>query len=162
MSTMSIRINPGNLRTSEAITAYVERRVRSSLRHLSPRITRVEVHFADLNGPKEGKADMRCVMEARLNRRKPLSVEHRAENLYTAIDGASRKLRAAVGRAVGRVAAREQRRARADANPPKRPDPPDPAGEPEDRPGRRAEPAPRTRARRTCGPAKHSDLPSRR
>ena len=75
MKTMSIRINPGKLQSSEAIVAWTERRVRTSLRRFTSRITRVEVHFADLNGPKEGKTDLRCTMEARINGRKPLAVD---------------------------------------------------------------------------------------
>ena len=109
MKTMSIRINPGKLQSSEAIVAWTERRVRTSLRRFTSRITRVEVHFADLNGPKEGKTDLRCTMEARINGRKPLAVEHRAENLYAAIDGAARRLRTAVNRAVDRVNSRAHR-----------------------------------------------------
>lgn len=112
MNTMSVRINPGNLRSSDAIVAWTQRRLDASLRRFAPRITRVEVHFADLNGPREGKADIRCSLEARINGRKPLAVEHRAANLYDAIDGASRKLRSAVGRAIDRVATRQQRQAR--------------------------------------------------
>lgn len=109
MNTMTIRISPGNIQTSDAIVAWTERKVRRSLRRFTSRITRVEVHFADLNGPKEGKTDLRCAMEVRINGRKPLAVEHRAENLYTAIDGAARRLRTAVNRAVDRVKSRAHR-----------------------------------------------------
>ncbi|MBX3379068.1 MAG: HPF/RaiA family ribosome-associated protein [Phycisphaeraceae bacterium] len=109
MNTMAIRINPGNLKSSEAINAWTQRKVRTSLRRFASRITRVEVHFADLNGPKEGKADLRCAMEARFNGRKPLAVEYRAEDLYAAIDGAARRLRTAMNRAVDRVNSRIHR-----------------------------------------------------
>lgn len=112
MNTMAIRINPGNLQSSDAIVAWTERKVRTSLRRFASRITRVEVHFADINGPKEGKTDLRCAMEVRINGRKPLAVEHRAEDLYTAIDGAARRLRTAVDRAVDRVGSRAHRIAR--------------------------------------------------
>ncbi|HMN41069.1 MAG TPA: HPF/RaiA family ribosome-associated protein [Phycisphaerales bacterium] len=112
MQTMAIRINPGNLRSSDAIAAWTERKVRTALRRFISRVTRVEVHFADLNGPKQGKMDLRCAMEARFNGRKPLAVEHRAEDLYAAIDGAARRLRAAMSRAVNRVNSRAQRIAR--------------------------------------------------
>lgn len=112
MKTMAIRINPGNLQSSEAIVAWTERKVRTSLRRFTSRITRVEVHFGDLNGPKEGKTDLRCAMEARFNGRKPLTVEHRAEDLYAAIDGAARRLRTAMNRAVDRVNSRAHRTAR--------------------------------------------------
>lgn len=109
MNTMAIRINPGNLQSSDALVAWTERKVRTSLRRFASRITRVEVHFADINGPREGKTDLRCAMEVRINGRKPLAVEHRAEDLYTAIDGAARRLRTAVNRAVDRVNSRAHR-----------------------------------------------------
>ncbi len=115
MKTMAIRINPGNLQSSEAIVAWTERKVRTSLRRFASRITRVEVHFGDVNGPKEGKTDLRCAMEARFNGRKPLAVEHRAEDLYAAIDGAARRLRTAMNRAVDRVNSRAHRTARSGA-----------------------------------------------
>ena len=112
MNNFMVHIYPGNLPSSDAIVAWTERRIDHSLRRFAGRITRADVHFADLNGPKEGKTDIRCSIEVRINGRTPLVVEHRAESLYDAIDGASRKLRAAVGRAIDRVAARRQRRAR--------------------------------------------------
>lgn len=115
MKAMAIRINPGNLRSSAAIAAWTERKVRAALRRFAARITRVEVHFADLNGPKEGKTDLRCAMEARFNGRKPLAVEHRAEDLYSAIDGAARRLRTAMTRAVDRVSSRARRTAQSRA-----------------------------------------------
>lgn len=112
MNAMTIGINPGNLQSSGAIAAWTERKVRAALRRFGSRITRVEVHFEDVNGTKVGKAGVRCAMEARINRRKPLTVEHRARDLYAAIDGAARRLRTAVGRAVDRVTTRAQRTVR--------------------------------------------------
>jgi ribosome-associated translation inhibitor RaiA len=109
MSAMSIRLNPGNLQSSEALVAWTERRVQSAMRRFSSRVTRIEVHVADLNGPRGGSADLRCAMEARINGRKPLAVEHRAGDLYAAINGAARKLRAAACRAVDRVKDRAHR-----------------------------------------------------
>ncbi|MCC6661884.1 MAG: NAD-binding protein [Phycisphaerales bacterium] len=122
MNAMTIGINPGNLQSSGAIAAWTERKVRAALRRFGSRITRVEVHFEDVNGTKVGKAGVRCAMEARINRRKPLAVEHRSRDLYAAIDGAARRLRTAVGRAVDRVTTRAQRtvRRRTAARPAKR------------------------------------------
>ena len=112
MNTFMVHIYPSNMPTSEAIVAWTERRLGAALRRFAGRITRIDVHFADLNGPKEGKADIRCAFEVRVNGRRPVVVEHRAESLYDAIDGASKKVRIAVGRAVDRVITRRQRRAR--------------------------------------------------
>lgn len=112
MSTMTIRICPGNLKSSTALAARVARSLHRSLRRFAPRVTRVEVHFADLRRAGAGRADMRCTMEARLVGRKPIAVEHRAGDLYAAIGGAARKLRTALTRSVDRTDSRGQRRAR--------------------------------------------------
>lgn len=117
MNTMSIQIHPGNLPASDAVNAWVKRRLTAWLRRFAPRITRVEVHFGDVNGPKHGAADRRCAMEVRVNGRKPIAVEHRAGDLYVAIDGAAKKLRRALARALDRVDTRRQRRARQETGP---------------------------------------------
>ncbi len=113
MSTMSmsIRVSAGNLRTSDALAARVTRCLQRALRRFAHRVTRVEVHFADLRRAGSGRADMSCKMEARIGGRKPIAVEHRAGDLYTAISGAARKLRTAVTRSVDRPVTRVQRRA---------------------------------------------------
>src|SRR5689334_3927098 len=101
-STPTVRIRPGNLQTSPAVEAWVHRRLVGALRRFGPRMTAVEVHFEDVNGPKRGSADASCVMEARVNRRVPVAVRACARDLYSAIDAAARKLDAAISRVVGR------------------------------------------------------------
>lgn len=111
-ATLPIHIRPGNLQTSPAVEAWVRRKLAGAIRRHGSKMTAVEVHFEDVNGPKHGAADARCVMEARVNGRKPVAVEARAQDLYAAIDAAARKLDAGITRAVERKAARAQRRFR--------------------------------------------------
>jgi len=65
-----------------------------------------------VNGPRHGVADIRCLMEARVNGRLPIAVHARARDLYAAIDAAAHKLDAAIARVVDRTDARALRRFR--------------------------------------------------
>lgn len=98
---MKIQVNAGDVKTSEAVVQRVEEELENALRVFRNRVTRVEVHLRDLNGPKSG-VDKRCVMEARLAGQQPIAVEHDSENLYEAINMASEKLERAVRRRVER------------------------------------------------------------
>jgi ribosomal subunit interface protein len=111
-TTLPILIRPGNLQTSSAIEAWVHRKLAGAFRRYGSNMTAVEVHFEDVNGPKHGAADARCVMEARVNGRSPIAVQARADDLYGAIDAASRKLDAAIARVVERADTRARRRFR--------------------------------------------------
>lgn len=113
-SDLAIHIKPGNLQTSPAIEAWVRRKLAGPSRRYGRRMTAVDVHFEDVNGPKHGADDARCVMEARVNGRGPLTVRARAADLYAAIDTAARKLEAALARAVERIDTRARRRFRQD------------------------------------------------
>lgn len=105
---MQIQINPGDVKLSEAI----EQRVNDALAHLlkrfESRITRIEVHLHDENGPKHGP-DKRCTMEARLAGKQPIAVHEDAVSLYDAIDGAAGKLERAVAHRVERADERAPR-----------------------------------------------------
>lgn len=107
-----VHVRPGNLKTSSAIEAWVHRKLAGAFRRHGSCMTAVEVYFEDLNGPKHGAAGIRCLIEARVNRRLPIAVEARADDLYAAIDMASHKLEAAVARAVERSDTRSRRRFR--------------------------------------------------
>ncbi|MDX9912811.1 MAG: NAD-binding protein [Phycisphaerales bacterium] len=109
---LPIYIRPGNLQTSSAIEAWVHRKLAGAFRRYGSTMTAVEVHFEDVNGPKHGAADARCVMEARVNGRLPIAVQARARDLYAAIDAASRKLDAAIARVVERTDTRARRKFR--------------------------------------------------
>lgn len=109
---LPIHIMPGNLATSPAIETWVRRRLASAFRRYGASMTAIEVHFEDVNGPKRGKDDARCMMEARVNGRTPIAVRAHADDLYSAINSAAKKLGAAVGRAVERINTRARRKFR--------------------------------------------------
>jgi ribosome-associated translation inhibitor RaiA len=79
--------------------------VEHALSRFSDRLTRVEVHLSDENGPKSGPDAKRCMMEARLRGRQPITVTHRAETLGQAIDGAVDRLQRLLDSAIERLRA---------------------------------------------------------
>lgn len=65
---------------ADKIDAWSEE-LKSSLSRFADQISRIEVHVTDENSAaKEGADDIRCLIEARLNGRQPVSVEVRSEN----------------------------------------------------------------------------------
>jgi ribosome-associated translation inhibitor RaiA len=85
------------------LTAEVEATVRSSLSHFQGKISRVEVHLSDENGGKSGGNDIRCVMEARPDGHQPVAVNHHADDLIQAVNGAALKLKAALDHTFGKL-----------------------------------------------------------
>lgn len=99
---MQIQINAGDVPTSDGIQQRVERELEQALGKWEDRITRVEVHLHDDDGPKHDKTDKRCVMEVRLAGRQPMVVEHSSDDLYQSIQTAAGKLRKVVSRTIER------------------------------------------------------------
>ena len=100
---MQIQVNTDNhIAGREALAAHVETVVESTLRHVGDHVTRVEVHLSDENSVKSGAEDMGCVMEARLTHHQPIAVTNHADNLHQAIEGAARKLKAALESVIGK------------------------------------------------------------
>lgn len=107
-----IHIRPGNLRTSAAIESTIHRKLDGVLRRFGTHMTALEVYFEDVNGPKRGGDDVRCMIEARVIGRRSLVVTARASDLYAAIDTASRRLESALSSVVQRADARARRSGR--------------------------------------------------
>jgi ribosome-associated translation inhibitor RaiA len=101
---MQVQVNTDNsVSGSEALTRHVEGAVENSLGRFGDRITRVEVHLSDVNGPKGGNDDHRCMMEARLGGLQPISVSHAAATLEQALDGAAQKLQRSLDSTLGKL-----------------------------------------------------------
>jgi len=90
----------------EAFVRHVTHVVEGALERFGARVTRVEVHLSDENGPKSGLDDKRCTMEVRIAGLRPTAVSHRATSVHDAVGGAVHKLRSAVESAVGKRNAR--------------------------------------------------------
>ncbi|TWU29697.1 HPF/RaiA family ribosome-associated protein [Bythopirellula polymerisocia] len=91
---MQINLSTDNhIEGNAKLTGYVESLVESALDRFLKQITRVEVHLSDQNsGTKSGANDKRCVMEARISGRQPLSVTAESDSVDRALDGAITKL----------------------------------------------------------------------
>lgn len=94
---MQVLVNSDNrIVGTEELSARVEAAVEGGLGHLAALLTRVEVHLNDVNGPKGGGADKRCMLEARIKGHEPLAVSDSAPSLDLAIGGAVKKLHKAL------------------------------------------------------------------
>jgi ribosome-associated translation inhibitor RaiA len=100
---MQVIVNSNHsIQGSESVAERVEAVVRGAVERHESRITRVEVHLSDINGPKHGDNEKRCMMEARVGGLGPIAVSHQAPMLLEAIEGAAGKLERAVDRALER------------------------------------------------------------
>ena len=100
---MQIQINTDhNIKGHEALVAQVRGVVESALSHLSEHITRVEVHLTDESSHKSTQHDKRCMMEARLEGRQPITVTDEADTVVQAVDGAAGKLARLIESTLGR------------------------------------------------------------
>ena len=106
---MQIQINTDrNIQGHETLAAEISGVIELAFTRFRDHITRVEVHLSDQNsGKKGGNDDMRCLMEARLEGRRPISVTHQAATIGQAVDGAADKLGRKMDSTIGKL--RDQR-----------------------------------------------------
>jgi len=111
---MQVQLNTdSNVVGSTELALQLEDEVRGALRRFADRITQVEVHLSDLTSDnKTGGDDKRCMMEARLAGRQPMSVSHDAPTVSLAIHGACDKLVRALDRLLGKLDADQRSGAR--------------------------------------------------
>lgn len=101
---MHVEVRTDNhIHGSEKLFEEIADGLKNTLRHHENQITRVEVHLADVNGPKGAADDIRCLMEARLAHHQPIVASHQAGTLDDAIDGASAKLARSLEHTLGRL-----------------------------------------------------------
>jgi ribosome-associated translation inhibitor RaiA len=72
---------------TENVATRVEASVRGKLARFEERLTRIEVHVRDENGPKHGADDKACTIEARPRGARAIGVTEHAET----VDAAARK-----------------------------------------------------------------------
>ena len=90
--------------TDTAITADIPATiaaVEAGLARFQGRLTRVEVHLSDINGPKGGH-DARCALEARAAGRQPVAVTNQANTPDDAVKGAVAKMKSLLATTFGR------------------------------------------------------------
>jgi len=82
---------------------YVERTVGAVLAPFAAQITRIELHLNDDNAGKGGAQDKRCMIEARVEGRKPQAVTHNADTVEQAIKGAADKMKRLLDSSIGKL-----------------------------------------------------------
>ncbi len=101
---MQIHINTdNNLAVHQAFGDDLKAEVSDKLSRFADQLTRIEVHLSDINAARATPGDKRCVMEARLDGRPPVAVQHDAQNVRQAVHGATDKLLRAIDSSLGRV-----------------------------------------------------------
>jgi putative sigma-54 modulation protein len=100
----------GNVRLTNAIEQYVERRLQAALDRFSKRIPAVTVRLLDENGPKHG-VDKRCHLTIAMPPATSLVVDEHEADLYRAIDLAADRASRLVTRELGRRRAKRTRAA---------------------------------------------------
>jgi ribosome-associated translation inhibitor RaiA len=100
---MNIQINTDhNIKGNKTLIAKFRGTIKSALSRMSDHITSVQVHLSDDNGDKKGKNDKRCMIEARLEGRRPIVVIDRAATLNQALYSAIDKLLSMIESILGR------------------------------------------------------------
>lgn len=101
---MKIQFNTdANIHGNEALSDQVSSSIEQALDRFKQHITRLEVHLSDENAGKNGQHDQRCMLEARLEGRKPLVVTEHAATLDQAVNGAAKKLVHLLDKTLGRL-----------------------------------------------------------
>lgn len=76
--------------------------LQEGLKRFESHITRIEVHMSDENGKKDGINDTVCLLEARLEGKKPIAVSSKGDSEIVALTGAINKLKASLTTILGR------------------------------------------------------------
>jgi ribosome-associated translation inhibitor RaiA len=101
---MQILVNSDNhIKGGDSTAERVESIVHAAVERFANRITRIEVHLSDTNGPKHGAHEKRCVIEARVGGLRPIAVAHEAPTLIEAIEGAADRLTRSLEHTLGRL-----------------------------------------------------------
>lgn len=104
---MFIQINTDNQIKSDAeANERLEEKVRSKLKRFESRITDVEVHVSDVNGPKGGD-DKRASMEARPSGLAPVAAVADAQNIDAAVASAADKVAKVLDHTFGKLSDRK-------------------------------------------------------
>ncbi|WP_324754295.1 HPF/RaiA family ribosome-associated protein [Roseovarius sp. Pro17] len=104
---MQFQLNTdANIQGDDRLAEVAENVVVSSLGHLTSRLTRVEVHLADVNAAKGGADDIHCTVEARPEGMQPQTVTHSDANIEAALRGGAKKIRALLDSEFGKLSRR--------------------------------------------------------
>ncbi len=105
---MIVQVNTGNtIDGNAAMTGSLETLARDRLSRFAEKLTRVEIHVTDDNGPRDGGDDKQCVIEARPTGLGPVKVTDTAGSIHQATVGALGKMVSALDRTYGKLTDRK-------------------------------------------------------
>jgi ribosome-associated translation inhibitor RaiA len=91
---MTIQFNTDhNIPARKALREPLVSMIADELRRYKDHITRIEAHLTDVDGDKNGINDKRCVLEARIEKKRPVAVTNFASTHLLAVEGALDKLK---------------------------------------------------------------------
>jgi hypothetical protein len=101
---MIIQINTDKTLSGEKRSAdFFTTQINDALERFESHITRIEVHFKDENGNKDGFNNISCLLEARLEGRQPIAITNQANTIDLALTGAIDKIKTAIETIVGKI-----------------------------------------------------------
>jgi hypothetical protein len=104
---MQFQLNTdASIRGDERLAEIAREILTSSLRHLTNRLSRVEVHLTDVNGAKGGADDIRCTIEARPEGMQPQTITHNDADVEAALRGGAKRIRALLDSEFGKLGRR--------------------------------------------------------
>ena len=107
---MQVQVNTSNgIENKETLERWAGTYLNGELARFSAEITRIEVQLSDENRSRNGGADKRCSLEARLNGHEPLAVKHHAQSQDLAFRGATQKLINLLDHTLGKLDRHEHR-----------------------------------------------------
>jgi ribosome-associated translation inhibitor RaiA len=92
-----------NLQGSEKVISFLKELIEEQLNRYEDHITRIEVHLSNEKGAKEGASKIRCLLEARVERRQPVAFTNSANNYQQAVAGATEKLISSLDKMANRL-----------------------------------------------------------
>lgn len=104
---MQIQLNTDDhIQGADSLAAWVDSELTGKLSRFRDHVTRIEVHLSDVNGPRSGAGDKRCLLEARIAGRQPVAVSHDAGKVGESVIGAADKLVRALDTVFGKAHAK--------------------------------------------------------
>lgn len=100
---MLIEINAKGLERHAGGMEAIRSEVARKLDRFQSRLTRVEIHFEDVNADRGGNCDKRCLMELRPKGTAPIAVSDCAPEVGPSLAGASSKAVSALDSHFGKI-----------------------------------------------------------
>lgn len=94
---MTILINTDKTLNGEKRSCdFFSSQIAEALQRFESHITRIEVHLKDESGRKDGFNDVSCLLEARIEGRKPIAITNQANTMDIAVTGAIDKIKTSI------------------------------------------------------------------